>query len=243
MKNKYVKLGWNKIKEQINNITDVYSYDVTIHLLKKDYFYKTLFGKSKNRTLIKKDIILYKSIYHYTDILEKEFKKQNSYKGWYNFTYRIKFIVEHNCDITKLRCNCGKKLTWTKYCRFCPEYHMTHLGKSHSVETKRKMRISALKYLKELNGQIVPRYNKNSIKLIEEFGKKHGYKFRHAENGGEFYLKELGYWLDAYDEKNNVVLEIYERGHYRNGKLCPKDIQREKEIKKFLGCKFYTITL
>lgn len=243
MQHNYVKSGWDRIKNKIDNISNVYSYEDTMRLLKKNDFYKTLFGRAKNRTLIKNDSVLYKSIYHYTEILEKEFKKQNSYKGWYNFAYRVKFLVEYNCDITKLRCKCGKKLSWSKYCRFCPEYHMTRLGKPHSVETKKKMRISTLRYLTELNGQIVPRYNKNSIELIEDFGKKHGYKFRHAENGGEIYIKELGYWLDAYDEQNNVVLEIYERCHYRNGKLRAKDVLREKEIKDFLGCKFYTITI
>lgn len=51
------------------------------------------------------------------------------------------------------------------------------------------------------------------------------------------------YWLDAYDEQNNVVLEIYERYHYRNGTLRPRDARRETEIKKLLKCKFYTITI
>lgn len=239
----YVKFGWNKIKSQLNDIKEIYSYDDMKKELLNNDFYKSLFGRSKNRTLIKQNPKLYKSIFFYTNILEKSFKQQNSYKGSYNFTYRIKFIVEHNCDVSKLKCQCGKKLTWTKYCRHCPEYHKTQTGKPHSVETKRKMRISTLEYLSKTKCQMIPRYNKHSIKLIEEFGNKHGYKFRHAENGGEVFLKELGYWLDAYDEKNNVVLEIYERQHYRNGKLRPKDIQRENEIKKLLGCKFYTITI
>jgi len=239
----YVHVGWDKIKNQLNDIDVIYSYEESKNQLLKNDYYKYLFGRAKNRILIKQNPKLYKSIYHYTDTLYQSLKKQNSYKGWYNFTHRIKFIVEHNCDISKLKCQCGKRLTWNKYCRYCPEYHKNQLGKPHSDETKRKMRISTLKYLSETQSQIVPRYNKRSIKVIEEFGDKHGYKFRHAENGGEVFLKDLGYWLDAYDEKNNAVLEIYERHHYRNGTLRPRDIQRETEIKNLLKCKFYTIKI
>ena len=40
---------------------------------------------------------------------------------------------------------------------------------------------------------MVPSYNPKSIPIIEEFGKANGYNFQHAENGGEFYIKTLGY--------------------------------------------------
>jgi hypothetical protein len=88
-----------------------------------------------------------------------------------------------------------------------------------------------------------PRYNVKSIPIIEEFGKKYGFNFRHAENGGEFFIKELGYWLDAYDEKQNVVLEIDERSHFTKGKLKESDVRRQKEITNFLGCRFYRLKI
>jgi hypothetical protein len=34
-----------------------------------------------------------------------------------------------------------------------------------------------------------------------------GINIQHAENGGEFHIKELGYWVDGYDAKNNTVYE------------------------------------
>ena len=78
--------------------------------------------------------------------------------------------------------------------------------------------------------------------LIEEYGKNEGYTFMHAENGGEYFIKELGYFVDAYDPINNVVLEVDERHHFDNkGKLKEKDIIRQKEITKILGCKFIRI--
>ena len=239
----YVTVGWDKIKKQLSCETDLYSCEETKSKLLNENYYKFLFGRAKNRTLIKQNPKLYKSILFHTYILENAFKQQQSYKGWYNFSYRIRFIVEHNYDLTKLKCHCGKKITWTKYCRRCPEYHKTQTVKLHTPEAKQKMRVSALKYLSEIKGQIIPRYNKKSIQLIDDFGNTHGYTFRHAENGGEFHVKELGYWLDAYDEKNNVVLEIYEKRHYKNGKLKQRDVQRENEIKNLLGCRLFTIDI
>lgn len=239
----YVKLGWNKIKKEVKKITKVYSLHKVKKILLTDNFYKELYGKSRNRTLLKKDKKLFKSIYFYSKILETTLKNQNTHKGSYNFAKRVKFIVEYNCKIEKLKCQCGKKYNWTKYCRFCPNYHKTFLGKTHSEVTKQHMRIGALRYLAKTVGQIQPRYNVNSIDLIENYGKNNGYNFQHAENGGEYYIKELGYFVDAYDKEKNIVLEVDEPVHYKNGKLCKKDILRQKQIKKFLGCKFIRLKI
>ena len=89
----------------------------------------------------------------------------------------------------------------------------------------------------------MPNYNPNSIAIIEQFGKDNGYNFMHAENGGEFRLKDLGYWADAYDPVNNIWLEIDEHNHFRNGKLLEKDILRQREIENHLKCKFYRIQI
>src|SRR3972149_2836714 len=70
-----------------------------------------------------------------------------------------------------------------------------HKGKQFSEETKKKLRLSAIKRIEKnkLNGnQLVPGYNPNSIPIIEEYGKINGYNFQHAENGGEYYSKDLG---------------------------------------------------
>jgi hypothetical protein len=111
----------------------------------------------------------------------------------------------------------------------------------------RKVRIATIKRIEKnkLNGnQLVPNFNPNACKIIDEYGKRNEYNFQHAMNGGEFYIKELGYWVDGYDKENNIVLEIDEKQHFdKNGKLKPKDIKRMNEIKKFLGCKFIRINL
>ena len=114
-------------------------------------------------------------------------------------------------------------------------------GKKHTAETKRKIRLTKIKYLKEKFGHgLCPTYNPKACIIIDEYGKKYDYSFQHALNGGEFYIKELGYWVDGYDKKRNVVIEYYEKHHNRpNTKI--KDKQRQQEIIKRLGCRFIIV--
>ena len=55
---------------------------------------------------------------------------------------------------------------------------------------------------------------------------------QHAQNGGEHYVKELGYWLDGYSPEKNIVIEYYEDRHRRQ---VEKDNQRQKEIMELYG--------
>jgi len=85
-------------------------------------------------------------------------------------------------------------------------------------------------------------FNPKAIPIIEAFGKEHGCNFRHAQNHSKGEFSILGYFADGYDEKNNVWIEVDEKHHfYKNGKLKRKDVRRQKEIQKFLKCKFIRI--
>jgi hypothetical protein len=235
------KHSWEKSKQEIEQAGEYTLVETKQILLQGDY-YKTLKGKAKNRTLLKEDKKLYNSIYKHTELLEDTFKKQKSYKVNYSFYYRILFIVEHNQTLENLKCKCGRKYTWTTYCRHCPDYKKHQLGKPHTDQTKLKMRKSTLEYLKRTKGQVVPRYNRESITVIEQYGIEHGYIFMHAENGGEYFVKELGYFVDAYDPINNVVLEFDEKHHFDNsGELREKDKERQQQIQDLLKCKFIRI--
>lgn len=116
-------------------------------------------------------------------------------------------------------------------------------GKKHKQETKRKQRLGQIAHIERRIGyQMKPAYNPDSISIIEEYGTKFGFNFQHAENGGEFYVKELGYWVDAYDAEKNVVLEYDESHHFNSkGNLKKKDIKRQKEIEEHLDCRFIRI--
>ena len=117
---------------------------------------------------------------------------------------------------------------------------------NESAETKRKKRTSAIKRLQKsiVDGKMLqPNYNVSSIAILAEKAAELGIiDLMHAENGGEFHVKELGYWVDGYSPSKNIVLEFDERGHYdRNGLLKKKDQIRQKEIEDYLSCIFIRI--
>jgi len=112
-------------------------------------------------------------------------------------------------------------------------------GKQHNNETRGKMRISAINRIKERVGQLMPNYNTSSIPILEQKAKELGITdLQHAENGGEFYIKELGYWVDGYSKEKNIVIEYYERYHDKQKK---RDSQRQEEIMNLLKCEFIII--
>jgi hypothetical protein len=118
----------------------------------------------------------------------------------------------------------------------------SNIGQKRNFQAKQKMRISAIQRIERCRfdgNQLIPAYNSNACKIIDEYGKKHGYNFQHAENGGEFHIKDLGYFVDGYDKEKNTVIEIDEKRHFNeNGLLKQKDVERQIEIENFLGCDF-----
>ena len=84
--------------------------------------------------------------------------------------------------------------------------------------------------------KICPRFNPTACQIIIEYGQKNGYDFKHAENGGEVHI--IGYSVDGYDKKKNVVIEYYERAHERTK---VRDKRRKQEIVNHLGCMFIEV--
>jgi protein-arginine kinase activator protein McsA len=91
-----------------------------------------------------------------------------------------------------------------------------------------------------IKGKFKPCYNPKACKIIEEYGKQHGYNFQHAMNGGEYYIKELGYWVDGYDKEKNVVIE-YQEKHHNITYWKVRDKKRKNLIIQLLDCKFIEI--
>lgn len=114
-------------------------------------------------------------------------------------------------------------------------------GKTHTEETKEKIRKSTIEYIKKKNnGKFGQRYNPNSIAYIENLNKLNNWHLKHALNGGEYSIG--GYFVDGYDETLNIVFEYDERTHYKNIEksiLKDKDINRQNFIINKLKCKFY----
>lgn len=128
-------------------------------------------------------------------------------------------------------------------CRSCSKTGIIspNKGKKLSEEVKSKMRLATrlkcIEKIRSIRGNITPNYNKKACDFFEGLNKNSEYKIQHAENGGEYYIKELGYWLDGYDKNKNIVYEWYEKFHFRYGKLRERDIRRKDDIIKLLKCK------
>jgi len=71
-------------------------------------------------------------------------------------------------------------------------------------EDRLRKRLARIEQIKQLYGQVYPFYNSNACKYFDKLHSERGWNIQHAENGGEYYLKDLGYWLDGYDKKKTL---------------------------------------
>lgn len=164
--------------------------------------------------------------------------------------------IKENTDYKKMGKSVSKSLkkkTKNEWIEIAKKRAITFLRKygvenvSQLRETKRSMRLSAIRRISRQKfggGQMYPSFNLKACQIIDEYGKKNGYNFQHALNGGEYYIKELGYWVDGYDKNKNVVIEIDELHHFdTNGQLLKEDLDRQKEIEDHLKCRFVRIKI
>ena len=123
-----------------------------------------------------------------------------------------------------------------------PNSHKNGAGCPYCANIKNRLRyIEILKYRVENNIQITPNFNKYACDFFDNIMKENNSYIQHAMNEGEYYIKELGYWLDGYDKKNNIVYEFDEKHHFKNGVLRNKDYIRQIEIVNFLKCELIRI--
>lgn len=115
-------------------------------------------------------------------------------------------------------------------------------GKKPTDELKKVFRQKMVERLMLTNKNFHPPYNKNGCVYFNKLMIENKSNIQHALNGGEYHIKELGYWLDGYDKENNIAYEWDEKNHFNSdGTLKQKDIDRQKEIENFLKCKFIRI--
>jgi len=129
----------------------------------------------------------------------------------------------------------GKKLSITQRIRKAETWKGGMTGKQHTIESRKKMRISRLNYISTNNNGIShPNFNQKACIFFDKLNKKFNLNGQHALNGGEYLIKELGYYLDFYDPTNKLIIEWDEEHHYTiTGNLRKKDIQRQKEIQEY----------
>lgn len=103
-------------------------------------------------------------------------------------------------------------------------------------EINRKIRIAKIKKIEESvanGGQIQPAYSFQACKFFEQFDKDFNTRGQYATNGGEYFIKKLGYWPDYINFDLKLIMEWDEEYHYDvDGNLREKDIRRQKEIQE-----------
>lgn len=114
-------------------------------------------------------------------------------------------------------------------------------GKTFSDERKKNIRLGVINAVIRKNGGISTRYNIKACKYFDKLNEEMGWNLQHALNSKdkkEYYVKGLGYFLDAYDEKRNIVVEYDEPRHNQPWKK-KNDMKRQSEIADYLHCDFY----
>lgn len=170
-----------------------------------------------------------KSTKEFIEISKKLFGEKFDYTltEYLGMSYKVKLICKEHNFIFEI--NAHNHLYHKFSCPLC---------------NNKSIRLRRLEKIKEnkLKGHpLMPVFNLKACEYFDGIMKKENINIQHALNGGEYYIKELGYWLDGYDLKNNTVYEYYEKHHFTKNGLRKKDIIRENEIKNFLKCKFIPI--
>ena len=160
---------------------------------------------------------------------------------WYWYGKHLSDSHKQNISIS----NSGKKRSpqHIDYMRHIARGNSHRRGIPHDAESKRKMRIArALYAMRNAGTKICPAFNETACEYFDWLNKWNGWSGRYATNGGEHFLKDLGYWVDYYEPKENVVIEWDEyKHHYKDEKLRDKDVIRMKQIKEALKCRFYRV--
>ena len=137
--------------------------------------------------------------------------------------------------------NKGKKMSEEYKKNWLEGVKNTEWVKGISEQTKDKIRVIFVERLKNTNKSFHPPYNKRACEYFNMMMEGSDFFIQHAENFGEFHIKELGYFVDGYDAENNIVYEWDEKEHFIDEKRIEKDKIRQEKIEKLLGCKFIRI--
>lgn len=103
--------------------------------------------------------------------------------------------------------------------------------------TREKLRLARIKQIQDNGAVNFPNFNKNACHYFDKLNEENGWKLKHALNGGEARIG--GYFLDAYDENLNIVVEYDELKHKIDKRRYKKDREKERYIIDKLKCKFY----
>ena len=182
---------------------------------------------------------------------KQEFYKSKEYKEKMSDSLKEKWKnSEHPSAGKKLTDDHKKRISETA--KNNPNFGMRN--KKHSKESKEKMskarkgkiRIQSDEekrlrrvHLKEKFDKFEkwhPNFNHKACEYFENFDEENNTKGLYAMSGGEYYIEELGYWVDYINHDLKLIIEWDESKHYlKNGKLRDKDIKRQNEIQNLFA--------
>ena len=102
-----------------------------------------------------------------------------------------------------------------------------HKGKKATIQSKYKMRLSALDRVRKRG--IIPyrNFNTKACEYFDRLNKEKGWNLRHALNGGE--VEICGFFVDAFDNNKKIIVE-YDEPQHRSPSRNKRDIERQKQI-------------
>ena len=149
--------------------------------------------------------------------------------------------------ILKLKKICGGK-NHPNYGKRLSEFTKQKISDSHKKENLSQQnitnyRIGAMNRIlrqKKRGARGYCNYNEMACGFFDKLNEVKNWKGIHALNGGEYVVKELGYFLDYYEPEKNVVIE-WDESYHRKKKQMEKDEQKERLVRKLFGCRFYRV--
>jgi len=123
--------------------------------------------------------------------------------------------------------------------KLLPEEQKKKISESVKLSYERRTDLRTLRRLTrikniELNhGILFPGFNKQACEYFKKFDEENNTQGRYAVyGGGEYFIKELGYYPDYINFDKKLIIEWDEKDHYVAGKLSERDVVRQKEIQE-----------
>ena len=116
-----------------------------------------------------------------------------------------------------------------KYEYYIGENHPTY-NRKFTKEEICVMREKRILDIETKFGICFPNYNKKACELFKQLNKNFNLNLRYAENSGE--VRVLGYFLDAFDFENNLIIEYDERRHNNSTQKIKDEIRQSNIIEK-----------
>lgn len=146
-----------------------------------------------------------------------------------------KFISSH--DLVRSCSECHTDIHHVSYKSYINSIRLNRLCRSCATKKAGNTTIEKQNRRERRLNKHTPAFNVAACSYFDQLSIDKQWNLQHALNGGE--IKCIGYSLDAYDAKNNIVVEYDERHHYSKNQLKEKDVTRQNEIICHLKCRFF----